>query len=107
VLVKEAAAECLTDTRPEMKSSPLGYKVSVTCPLLKVDGKSAQLIYPVTVIIFESQHTSYRIDKCLVKLKFQSYIALVGERKVTFRGGAVGYEIEQQHEISRYKHIVR
>ena len=35
---------------------------------------------------------------------FQSYIALVGERNVTLRGGAVGCEIEQQHEIPGYKY---
>ena len=35
-----------------------------------------------------------------------SYIALVGERNVTFGGCAVGCEIEQQHEIPRYKHAV-
>jgi len=37
-----------------------------------------------------------------VTLKFQSYIALVGERNVTLQGGAVGCEIEQQHEITGY-----
>ena len=55
MLVKAAAAECLTDTRIEMKARLLAYNVSVTCPLLKVDGNSTQLIYPGTVIIFEVQ----------------------------------------------------
>ena len=56
MLVNEAAAECLTDTRLEIKARPLVYKVSVMCPLLlKVDGNTAQLIYLDTVIIFEVQ----------------------------------------------------
>ena len=53
MLSKEA--ECLTDTRLEMKARPLTFKVSVPCPLLKFCGKSAQLIYTHTHIIY-SRH---------------------------------------------------
>ena len=83
-------AEYLRDTRLEMKARPLACKVFAPCPLLKVCGNSAQLIYRHTVIIFEVQQTRDRFGKCLVKLKFLSYIALVGERNVTFGGGTVG-----------------
>ena len=38
---------------PRNEGSSFSYKVSVQCPLLKVDGNSAQLIYPDTVVIFE------------------------------------------------------
>jgi hypothetical protein len=99
-------AECLTDTRLEMKARPLACKVSALCPLLKVCGNSAQSIYSHTVIIFEVQQTRDSFGKFLVKLEFHSYIALVGERNVSFGGGSVGCEIEQQHEIQRYKHAV-
>ena len=60
------------------------------------------MIYTHTIIIFEVQQTRDRFGKCLVKQKFQSYIAVIGERKVTFGGGTVGREIKQQHEIPRY-----
>jgi hypothetical protein len=46
-------AECLTDTRLEMKARPLACKVSALCLLLKFCRNSAQLIYTHTVIIFE------------------------------------------------------
>ena len=46
------------------------------------------------------------MGKFLVTLKSLSYIALVGERNVTFEGGAVECEIEQQYEIYRYKYAV-
>jgi hypothetical protein len=88
VLSKEA--ECLTDTHVEIKARPLACKVSAPCPLLKVCGNSAQLIYTHTVIIFEVQQTRDSFGKWLVKLKFHSYTALVGEPNVTFVGGAVG-----------------
>jgi hypothetical protein len=52
-LLKEPAAECLTDTRLEMTGRPLAYKVSAPFPLSKVDRNSAQLIYPDTVFVFE------------------------------------------------------
>jgi hypothetical protein len=47
----------ITDTRLEMKARPLACKVSALCPLLKVFGNSAQLIYSHKVIIFEVQQT--------------------------------------------------
>jgi hypothetical protein len=37
----------------EMKANPAPNKLFAPCPLLKVDGNSAQLIYPDTVVIFE------------------------------------------------------
>ena len=40
-------------------------------------------------IIFEVQHTRDSFGKWLVKLRFHSYIALVGQRNVTFKGCAV------------------
>ena len=69
----------MTDTRLEIKARPLACNVSAPYPLLKVCGNSAQLIYPQTVI-FEGQHTRYSFGNWLVKLKFHSYIALVGEQ---------------------------
>jgi hypothetical protein len=89
-----------------MKARPLACKVSAPYPLLKVCGNSAQLIYTHTVIIFEVLQTRDSFGKWPVKPKFQSYIALVGERNVTFGGGAVGCEIGQQHKIPGYKHAV-
>ena len=77
VLSKEA--ECLTDRRLEMKARPLAYKVSAPCPLSKVGGNSAHLIYPDIVVIFDVQQTCESFGKWLLKLKFQSNTALVGE----------------------------
>jgi len=57
-------------------------------------------------IIFEVQQTRDSFGMWLLKLKFQSYIALVRERNMTFGDGAVECEIEQQREIPRYKHAV-
>ena len=85
-----------------MKARPLACKVSAPCPILKVCGKSAQLNYPHIVIILEVKQTRDSFGKWLDKLKFISYIALVGKRNVTFGGGAVGCENEHQHEIPRY-----
>ena len=99
-------AECLTDTSLEMKARPLAFKVSALRPISKVGGNSAQLIYTDTVVIFEVQQTFESFVKWLVKLKFQSYIAIFGEQNLTLRGGAVRCEIEQQHVIPRYKHTV-
>ena len=74
--------------------------------IIKSLRKQCKLIYTNTVIIFEVQQTRDSFGKWLVKPKIQSYIALVGERNVTFGGGTVGREIEQQYEIPRYKHAV-
>ena len=82
--------DCLTDTRLEMKASPLACKVWTPCPLSNVCGTSAQLIYSDIFIIFEVQQTRDVFTKWLFKLKFNSYIALVGELNVTLRGGADG-----------------
>ena len=87
-----------------MNARRLVCKASAPCPILKVCGYSAQLIYAHTVIKFEVHQTRDSFGKWLVKLKFHFYIALVGERNVTFGGGLVGCEIEQQHKIPRYKH---
>ena len=76
-------SRCLKDTRLEMKTRTLACKVSAPCPLSKVCGNSAQFIYPDTVVIFEVQQTRDSFGNWLVKLKFYSYIALVGERNVT------------------------
>ena len=76
MLSKEA--ECLMDTRLEMKARPLACKVSALCLLLKFCRNSAQLIYTHTVIIFEVKQTRYSFGKRLVKTKFQSFIALFG-----------------------------
>ena len=57
--------------------------------IIKVCGNSAQFIYPDTVVILEVQQTRDSFGKWLVKLKFHFYIALVGERNVNLRGGAV------------------
>ena len=81
MLSKEA--ECLTDIRLEMKTRPLACKVSATCPLSKVFGNSAHLIYPETFVVFELKQTRESFGKWLVKLKFKSYIALMGDRNVT------------------------
>ena len=70
-------------------------KVSAPYPFPEVGGS------PDKVVIFEVQQTRDSFGKWLVKLKIQSYIALVVERNVTLRGGAVGSEIEQQHQIAR------
>ena len=58
------------------------------------------------VIIFEVQQTRDSFGKWLVKPKFQSYIALVGKRNVTFGGCTIGRKVKKQHEIPRYKHAV-
>ena len=102
MLSKEA--ECLTDTRREMKARILVCKVSSPCPLSKVGQNSTQMIYTCTVIMIVVQ-TRDSFGRWLVKLKFHSYYnALVGERNVTV-GRAVGCEIEE-HQIPRYKHSV-
>jgi hypothetical protein len=62
-------AECLTDTRLEIKARPLACKVPAPCPLPKVCGNSAQLIYPDTVVIFEVLQTRDSFGIWLVKLK--------------------------------------
>ena len=91
---------------PRNEGIPLECEVSAPCPFLKFCGNSAQLIYTHKVIIFEVQQTRHSFGQWLVKLKFHSYISLVGERNVTFGGGTVGCEIEQQHEIPRCKHAL-
>ena len=78
----------MTNTCLEMKARPSACKVSAPCPLLKLCGKSVQLINTHTDITFEIKQTRDSFGKWLVKLKFHSYIALVGEGNVTFGGGS-------------------
>ena len=61
-------AECLTDTRPEMKARPIACKVSAPCSLSKVDGFSLQMMFSDTAVIFEVQQTRDRFGKWPLKL---------------------------------------
>ena len=95
----------MTDTRLDVKARPLACKVSPSCPLLKVCGKSGRLVYAHTVIIFEVQQTRDSFGNWFVKLKFQSYCP--GRvRNVTFGGCTIGRKVKKQHEIPRSKHAV-
>ena len=99
-------AECLEVTRLEMKARPLVFKVSVLCPLLKFRGNSAQLMYTHKVIIFEVEQTRDSFGMCLLKQKFQAYIAPVGKRNATFEACTMLCKVKNQHEIPRSKGAV-
>jgi len=77
-----------------------------TVSIIKFGQLCAQLIYAHTIAIFHVEQTRDSLTKWLIELKVQSYIALFGERNVTFRGSVVGCQIEHHHDIPGYKHIL-